>query len=196
MKPLGQRDRRALMILGGAVVIVATIWFWPQPSADSATVKESVTQAERRLTSLRRKAAAVPGRLETDNHVSAELARREAGLINAETAAQAQAQLLQIVRRVAGEQSPVLEIKGSEFTPIQPFGEAYGEVTVVVTTESEIDQILNFLADLSKQPELIAASNLQLRAAQAKKKTVPARVTISGIVPRKLVPQKKGGMTL
>ena len=192
MKPLSQRDRRALIVLAVAATVFGAVWFWPQPAADSAAVKEGVAQAERRLTRLRRLAAAVPAREEIDKRVSAELARRETGLISAETAAQAQAQLLQIVRRVAGAQSPSLVIKGSEFAPIQPFGDAYGEVTVSITSESGIEQILNFIADLSKQPELIATSNLQFRQALPKKKTVPVRLTISGIVPRKLVPQKKG----
>ena len=195
MKPLSQRDRRALIVLGAAVAVCGAIWFWPQPSADAKTVKESVAQAERRLTSLRHRAASVPAREEVDKQVSTELAHCEAGLIKAETAAQAQAQLLQIVRRVAGAQSPALEIKGAEFSPVQPFGTAYGEVTVTITTTSEIEQILNFLADLSKQPELIATSSFQFRQADEKKKTVPVRLTISGIVPRALVPQKKGGAT-
>lgn len=192
MKPLSRRDRRALIILTGAATVFAAVWFWPQPSADAAVVKEGVAQAERRLTRLRRLAAAVPAREEIDKRVSAELARRETGLINAETAPQAQAQLLQVVRRVAGAQSPPLDIKNSELSPVQPFGDAYGEVTVSITTESGIEQILNFIADLSKQPELIATSNLQFRQAQPKKKTVPVRITISGIVPKNLVPQKKG----
>ena len=195
MKPLTQRDRRALIVLAVAATVFAAVWFWPQPAADSAAVKQGVAQAERRLTRLRRLAAAVPAREQIDQRVSAELARRETGLINAETAPQAQAQLLQIVRRVAGAQSPPLDIKGSEFSPVQPFGDAYGEVTVSIATDSGIEQILNFIADLSKQPELIATSNLQFRQAVPKKKTVPVRLTISGIVPRKLVPQKKGVLT-
>ena len=120
MKPLTQRDRRALIILTVAATVFAAVWFWPQPAADSAAVKQGVAQAERRLTRLRRLAAAVPAREQIDQRVSAELARRETGLINAETAPQAQAQLLQIVRRVAGAQSPPLDIKGSEFSPVQP----------------------------------------------------------------------------
>lgn len=194
MKPLSKRDRRALIVLAVSGAVFAAVWFWPQPSADAAAGKESVAQAEGRLTRLRRLAAAVPAREEIDQRVSAELARREAGLIIAETAPQAQAQLLQVVRRVAGAQSPPLDIKGSEFSPVQAFGDAYGEVTVVISMECGIEQILNFIADLSKQPELIATSNLQFRQAQAKKKTVPVRITISGIVPKKLVPQKKGGL--
>ena len=194
MKPLRPRDRRALIILAIAAAVVATIWFWPQSSADADAVREGIAQSERRLTRLRRLAASVPAREEIDKHISAELGRREAGLISAQTAPEAQAQLLQIVRRVAGAQSPPLDIKGSEFAPIQSFGGAYGEVTVSISTETGIEQILNFMADLSKQPELIATSNLQFRQAQPKKKTVPVRLTISGIVPRKLVPEKKGGL--
>jgi len=193
VKPLTQRDRRALALLGGAVAICAVIWFWPQSGPDAAVIKDSVSQSERRLTKVRRLSAGVPARETIDKFVSSELATREAGLITAETAAQAQAQLLQIVRRVAAEQSPVLDIKGSEFSPIQPFGDAYGEVAVTISSDAGIEQILNFIADLSRQPELIATSNLQFRQAQPKKKTVPVRLTISGLVPKKLVPQKKGG---
>ncbi len=194
MKPLSPRDRRALIILAAAAAVFAAIWFWPRPGDDAAEVKESVAQSERRLTRVRRLAASVPAREEIDKRSSAELARREAGLISAATAPEAQAQLLQIVRRVAGAQSPPLEIKGSEFAPIQSFGGAYGEVFVSITAEAGIEQILNFIADLSKQPELIATSSLQFRQAAAKKKTVPVRLTISGIVSKKLVPEQKGGV--
>ena len=114
-------------------------------------------------------------------------------MLAAETAAQAQAQLLQVVRRVAQSQSPPLDFRGAEFASIKPFGAAYGEAAVTIVTECGIDQLLNFLADLGNQPELIASSNLQLGQANPKKKTLPARLTISGLVSGKLVPAKKGG---
>jgi hypothetical protein len=150
-----------------------------------------VPQAEKRLKSLRRLAAAVPAREEIDRRFGGELAKREKGLIDAETPAQAQAQLLQIVRRVGQLQSPPLQMSGSEFSPVKPFGNAYGEVTVTISAECGIEQILNFMADLANQPELIATSSLQLGQAHPKKKTLPVRMTISGLVPKKLAPEKK-----
>jgi hypothetical protein len=195
MIQIGERDKRALKALGVAVgilgVVFSAIWYWPQSSPESSGAATTVPQAEKRLKSLRRLVAAVPAREEIDRHFEAELAKREKGLINAETPAQAQAQLLQIVRRVAQSQSPALPVSGSEFSPVRQFGSTYGEVTVTITAECGIEQVLNFMADLSNQPELIATSSLQLGQAHPKKKTMPVRMTISGLVPKQLAPAKK-----
>ncbi len=195
MTPLNERDKRALRALGVAVglfsVIFGAIWFWPQPSPETSVVTGTVPQAEKRIKSLRRLAAAVPTREEIDRRFGVELAGREKGLINAETPAQAQAQLLQIVRRVGQMQTPPLQMSGSEFSPVKRFGDAYGEVTVTISAECGIEQILNFMSDLSNQPELVATSTLLLGQANPKKKTLPVRMTISGLVPKKLAPDKK-----
>lgn len=195
MIQIGERDKRALRALGVAAgifgVVFAVIWFWPQSSPETAGASSTVPQAEKRLKSLRRLVAAVPARDEIDRRFGAALAGREKGLINAETPAQAQAQLLQIVRRVAQSQTPALTVSGSEFSPVKQFGSAYGEVTVTISAECGIEQILNLMADLSNQPELVATSSLQLGQAHAKKKTLPVRMTISGLVPKKLAPERK-----
>ncbi len=52
-------------------------------------------------------------------------------------------------------------------------------------------QIVNFIAYLSVQPELIATEEIRFGAGNAKTKTVPVRLTVTAIVPRKLVPDKK-----
>jgi hypothetical protein len=195
MSQLSERDRRALKVLGAAVgifgVVFGAIWYWPQSSPGNVGAGGTVPQAEKRLKSLRRLAGGVPAREEIDRRFSGELAKREKGLINAETTAQAQAQLLQIVRKVGQAQTPPLQVSGSEFSPVKPFGSAYGEVTVTISAECGIEQILNFMADLANQKELIATSSLQLGQAHPKKKTLPVRMTISGLVPKKLVPEKK-----
>jgi hypothetical protein len=195
MIQIDERNKRALKALGVAVgifsVVFAVIWFWPQPSPENPGAAGTVPQAEKRLKSLRRLVAAVPAREEIDRRFGTELAKREKGLINAETPAQAQAQLLQIVRRVAQSQSPALPVNGSEFSPVKQFGNAYGEVTVTISAECGIEQILNFMADLSNQPELIATSSLQFGQAHPKKKTLPVRMTISGLVPKRLAPERK-----
>jgi hypothetical protein len=190
MKPLSTRDRRALLVLGCAAAICAAIFFWPS-SRDDAAASVSVPQAEKRLTKLRRVSASVAPREEIAKRLAAELSTREKGLIAAETPAQAQAQLLQIVRRVAQTQTPRLDLSNADFGMIRPFGTAYGEVSVTITVEAGIEQILNFLADLGNQPELIAATNLTFGQAREKKKTVPVRLTVSGLVSGKLLPEKK-----
>jgi hypothetical protein len=193
MKPLSPRDRRALALLGLAVAICLAIWFWPAGSSAADPATESVAQAERRLTRERNLAAMVPGLAAIDATYSNALAEREKGLITAETAAQAQAQLLQIVRKVAQTQTPPLELRGSEFAPVTPYGNSYGEVAVTIAADCAVEQVVHFLADLSRQPELIATTAISFGQAHAKKKTMPVRMVIGALVARKLVPEKKEG---
>jgi hypothetical protein len=186
---------KALGVAGGIfVVVVSSMWLWPDSSGAGDVTGPTVPQAEKRLTRLRRLAGAVPAREEIDRRFSAELAGREKGLIDAETPAQAQAQLLQIVRRVAQLQTPALPIGGSDFSAVHPFGGAYGEVVVTITSDCGIEQIINFLADLSSQPELLAVTSMQIGAAHPKKKTLPVRIAVSGLTTKRLAPQKKVGV--
>jgi hypothetical protein len=124
--------------------------------------------------------------------IARELAAREQGLIQADTPAQAQAQLLQIFRRVASRQAPPIEIKTVEMGQIRPLGADYGELTVPVTFDCRIEQLLNLLADLTAQPEIVATSDLRITAGDARQKTLNVRLTVSGVAPRRLVPEKKG----
>ena len=52
---------------------------------------------------------------------------------------------------------------------------------------------IHFLADFGNQVELISVSDLQMTQVTGKQKLVPVRVTFTGIVPRKLAPERKGG---
>jgi hypothetical protein len=65
-------------------------------------------------------------------------------------------------------------------------------VSVSISLECGIEQLVNFLAELGAQPELLATTDLRLGAAREKDKILPARLTVSGVVPRKLIPEKKG----
>jgi hypothetical protein len=61
-----------------------------------------------------------------------------------------------------------------------------------MTLECRIDELVNLLAALSEQPEIIATDEIRFGSANAKSKAMPVRLTVSGIVPRRLVPAKKG----
>ena len=50
-------------------------------------------------------------------------------------------------------------------------------------------------ADLTKQQELIATSELRIGSANPREKNIPVRLTISGVVRRDLIPDKKGMTT-
>lgn len=192
---LTSRDRRALALLAVCTVIFSAVYFWPENGAASV-VGPAVTaeQMEQRVRKLRRMAAAAPGREEALKKVREELGRREQGMLRAETVAQAQAQMLEIVRRVAKNQPETFTLRGTEFGQPRPLGDAYGEVVMTVIVECPIEQLVTFLVDVSNQPELIAVSEVQLNQAAGNRKLIPARLTFTAVAPRSLAPEKKGGM--
>jgi hypothetical protein len=196
---LSPRDRRALAALCVAVVLGLAYRFWPADSAPAVVVPagNNLALTEKRLAKLRESAATVPAKETILKQVSGELATREKALITADTAAQAQAQLIQIVRRIGGVENPPVEIRSTEIGPVRPLGDAYGEALVSVQIECKIDQLINMLAAIPAQPELVATSDLRVMSSNAKEKTVGVRLTLSGIVPRRLVPDKsKAGANL
>jgi hypothetical protein len=193
---LQDRDKRALLILAVLLPIAALI-YWTSGSSSAGSVKvvapsETVGRDEKRISVLRTALATVDGKEAVLKQVSSELAEREKGLIPGDTAEQAQAQLLQIMRRLAKAQVPPLDIRQSELGQPRSYGESYARVTVSVSLDCRIDELVNLLAALSAQPEIIATDEIRCTAANPKSKLMPVRLTMSGLVPRRLVPEKKG----
>ena len=188
---LKPRDRRALAWLAVSALLSLAVYYWPDsaPSGVVAATMNDPAALEARLLKLRAAATTVPAKSDVLKKVSADLTLREKGLLKAETAGQAQAQLLQIIRRVMQAERPALEIRGTELNGIRPLGDDYGEVSVAVQLDCRIDQLVNFLASLPAQPELVATSDLRVISSNAREKTVNVRVTISGVVAQKLVPR-------
>ena len=187
---LGARDRRALLLLAPAVAALGIYYLsslpGAGPAAPSATNPELLRQ---RVARLRQMAATAPDRETAMKEATALLAAREQGILQADTAPQAQAALLEIARRV-GKISQ-LDIRGGELSAPRAFGE-YGLVFTAITFECHVEQLVNFLADLAKQPELIAPSEQHIAASNVKEKTVTVRMMLAGVVAKKLIPEKKG----
>lgn len=196
MRELEPREKKAVMALGAALAISAVVLiyeFWPAGSAaPQAASTQSVPQMEQRLARAREIAATVPGKQEILKKVAADLETREKALIRAETAQQAQAQVITILRGLGAAEAPAIEIRATELGAIAPFGDDYGSVNVSIQVECRIEQLLNFLAALAARPELIATRDLRVTAGNPKEKTLNVRLTVAGIVPKNLVPQKKG----
>jgi Tfp pilus assembly protein PilO len=189
---LQPRDRRALAYLAVAAILALVYRFWPESAATAivAPTGDSVSSAENRLARLREVAATVEAKEAIFKKVSTELAAREKAMIIAESPAQAQAQLIQIVRRLGMAENPPVEPRSFELGAAKPLGDAYGEVDVAVQMECRIDQLVNILAGLSSLPELVTLNDLRITSSGAKEKTVNARVTLAAVVPRKLVPDR------
>jgi hypothetical protein len=65
-------------------------------------------------------------------------------------------------------------------------------VAVSVSFDCRVEQLVNLLADITAQKELIATSEIRIGNAHPKEKVMPVRLTVSGVVPRKLIPDRKG----
>ncbi len=196
---ISARDKRTLRWfapVAGVLAILAIYrwvsWWEPETRAAAAPV-ESVAAAEKKLARYRQLAVTVDVREASARRAAAALADREKGIIQAATAAQAQAQLLQVVRRIGKAQAPPIELRSSELGQVQPFGSAYGQTSVSVTFACRIEQLVNLLADLTAQPELVAPADLRITSGDQKQKVMQVRLTVAGVVPRALVPEKKGG---
>ncbi len=146
--------------------------------------------AEQRLERLRKLAATVPGKEAVLKQANAELETREAGVLKAETAAQAQAQLLDAIRQAAAANG--IDARGAEEMRVQPLGNDYGEVSVAQSFTCGIEQLVNMLADVANRPQILATSEISISGGNDKKKNVQVRLSLSGVVSKKLVPQKKG----
>jgi hypothetical protein len=192
---ISDRDRRALVLLAAGLAVSAILHFVFRDNSGSAAVvaptvgRDSIALAQQRLVKLRQTAATLPARQAVLKQVSADLADRERGIIQADTAPQAQAALLEIARRVGKLEQ--VDVRGGEFGAPKPFGE-YGLVYATITFDCHIEQLVNFLADLAQQPELVVPSEERIAAANPKEKTMSVRMVLAGLVAQKLVPVKKG----
>ncbi len=191
---VGNFDRKTFyLLLGGLAVIAVLRWgVYGDRTTPVAAAVQTVPAAEKRLELLRRKAATVPGNQALLKQVSAELATRESGVLHSDTAAQAQAQLLDIIHRVAAANG--FDARGAEeLREAKALGTDYGEVSVTVAFTCQIDQLVNFLAQLANEPEILATNSIHINSLNDKKKNIQVRLSLSGVVPRKLVPVKKVG---
>ena len=189
---LSERDRRAVLLLAIAGAIML-LWRFVLVRDETTTAEASVGSAEiaeKQLARLRSIAATIPAREKAAKQATEQLLLREKGMIPGDTAEQAKAQLLQIVRRVGKNET--IDARGGEFGPVRPLGDHYGEVSVATTFECTIEQLVNFLAALTAENELIATSEIQISTANAKEKRLRVRVVLAGVVDRKLVPRQKG----
>jgi hypothetical protein len=163
----------------------------PAVVGGKANSGESIAQAEKRLAHLHIVAATVPAKLKVLDAVDAGLALREKEAIQVDTAAQAQARLLEIARRVASAEG--IDLRGGEFGQPKAISADYGEIYAGVNFSCPIEKFVNFMAGLSHEPELISPTEIHVSSLlNPKDKMITVRMTIGGLVPKKLIPEKKG----
>jgi type II secretory pathway component PulM len=192
---MGTLDRRTLTFLVGGVLAVLLLRFGVYRDTVTPVVApaESIPAAEHRLDRMRQLAATVPGKQAVLQQAQEELKKREAGILKADTAAQAGAELLDVIRKTAMANG--IDARGAEeVNRVKPLANDYGEVSVTVTFTCAIEQLVNFLAALTNEPEILATNEINISGGNDKNKNLQVRLSLSGVVPRKLVPEKKVGV--
>ena len=76
---------------------------------------------------------------------------------------------------------------------IKAFGSDYGEASVTVRFTCLIEQLVNLLAALANEPEMLSTNEIQVNGGTDKNKAIQVRLTLSGVVSKKLVPKNTGG---
>jgi hypothetical protein len=191
---VGSLDKKSAILLAGGVAAVLLLRFVVM--ADKGVpalvaVTESAPMAEERLKLLRGIAATVPAKEALLKQASAELESREKGILKAETGAQAHALLQEKLHRI-GEVNGI-DIRGMEDARVRPLGADYGEATVYVRFTCRIEQLVNLLAQLANEPEILATNQVQINGTPDKNKMLTVRLGLSGVVNKKIAQEKKGG---
>jgi|ERR1035438_1311547 hypothetical protein len=178
-----------LLVLSVLVVLRYTV-FSDSGAPVVAAQQDSIPAAERRLETLRKVAATVPAEEALYKRAAAELSAREVGLLKADTEQQAQVALLDLVQNTARVNQ--VEIRGSQAFSEKILNDDYGEVSVTVAFNCGMEQLVNLLAAIGNQPEILATNEIHISGGSDKNKNVQVRMVVSAAVPRKLLPEKKG----
>jgi hypothetical protein len=86
-----------------------------------------------------------------------------------------------------------IDIRGVEDARVRLLGNDYGEASVTVRFSCLIEQLVNLLAALAAQPELVSTNQIQVNGGPDKNKLIQVRLTLSGVVAKKLAQEKKAG---
>jgi hypothetical protein len=193
---LGTLDRKTAILGIAAIAVILILRFWVLTDREPGVVgaSDSVPMAEKRLQRLRQIAATVPGKEALLKQTAAELESREKGMLKAETGAQAQAQLQELLHAVGSGNG--IDIRGVEEANVKPLGSDYGQVTVTVRFTCLIEQLVNLLSALANEPELLSTNDIQITGGPDKNKMIQMRLSLSGVVSKKIAQEKKAGGSL
>jgi hypothetical protein len=189
---LSERDRRALILLcvGLAVGAILRFAFPSNDSSAAPAVSGTPEMARARLDRLRRIVATLPARETVMKQVSLDLASRERSVIDAATIGQAQAALIEAIHRVGTREQ--IDIRGGDLGAPRALGD-YRLIYATVTFTCHIEQLINFLADLGREPQAIVPAEERISpSGKPQEKLITVRMVLAGLVDKKLVPEKKG----
>ncbi len=184
-----ERDKRALMLLGGALVVGGLLQFdfW-LPSGSSGSVSDSALDAlEQRLQLAQVQARQRPLTEAELQTAQKQLEARESRLLESTDAALAQAEMRSLVGDLLTAEG--IEMKSSRFTRVDLEGESYSKIPLTVDFSCQIEQVVNLLASIANSPRLLTPGDLRIRVGNKEIKAVDVRMTVAGYLPVERTPE-------
>lgn len=192
---VGSLDKRTGLGLLAGLAVILVLRFVVMSGDSTGTVvsaAESIDQAKKRLERIRQVAATVPGKETVMKAETDSVQMLEKGVFKTATESEARAQLLEMVNEVAKTNG--IQTRGMDEYHSKPVSNDYGEVTVSVSFNCDVVQLVNFLAGLASQDQILATNDIHISGGTDKKKILQVRVSVSGLVPRKLLAAEKKGL--
>jgi Tfp pilus assembly protein PilO len=178
------------MLLIGALAVAALLQFDTfAPGAGSDASGGSIEAAEQRLLLAQVKARQLPMAEAELDAVKRQLDVLEQGLLKSETAALAQAEMLQIVADLLAAEG--ISMEASQFGAVQLDGEDYAQVPINVNFQCGIEQFVNLVAAVSNAPELLATRRIRITPESLATKSVRVQLTVAGLLPAERTPELK-----
>ncbi len=191
---LSQRDRRALLFLGGAAILFLILQFdfW-LPSGETAVSGESIEAAEQQFLLARARARQKPlvdAEYGAASQVESQMEQR---LLAAQTAALAQAEMRELVGNLLTEEQ--ITMQSTQFGPVRLEGDAFAQVPLVVTFSCAIEKFVNLMAGIANAPRTLSTRQIRITPERGETKSVRVQLTVAGYLPVSRTPElvKQGG---
>jgi Tfp pilus assembly protein PilO len=185
---MSTRDRRALLLLSGAVVLFALLQFdvilpggaGTMTAAPVAAVEEELLTAQ----------VAARQRPLTDaelNAARATLENAEKRLLLSETAALASAEMREIVGKILEAEG--IKMDASQFGRAELEGDHYTQIPLVVRFNCAIEQVVNLMAAIGNAGPLLTTRQVRISPSKSETKTVAVQITVAGYLPVSRTPE-------
>ena len=182
------RDRRALMILltAGALFAVMQLDFF-FPSTGSPLVGGSIEGAQERFLDAQVQARQKPLVGAESQEAAKALAEFESGLLQAESAELAKAEMRQVVGNLLVAEG--ITMRASRFGNVELEQDYFAQVPLTVDFDCRVEQFVNWMTTLSNSERLLTTRRIVLRPTKTETKAVRAQVTVSGYLPVSRTPE-------
>ncbi len=191
MTRLNDRDKRALLLLGGALPVALAVLLWPSSRNEPVLASSaSVATLEKQLARLQDVARQKPRTAAEAEATAKALAEVEKGLLKAATPALASAEMQQLMKEMLRGQG--INMQGSEFGVPKAVGENYAQVPLTVVFNCAVEQWINLMSALRNAPQVLSTVDVRLSPGDQKNKLMQVRMVVAGYIPVSLLPAAKG----